>query len=61
MMIVEMEGEIDYLDRPDRWRGYDPVLFDYLANGLKGGGPRSLSVVEGSDLIPGFDRGDTYP
>ncbi|WP_405243205.1 hypothetical protein [Lentisalinibacter salinarum] len=42
-----------YLDQPDRWRHFDPDLYDQLCRLLRPGVSRSLQHVEDWGLIPG--------
>lgn len=42
--------KIQYLRNPDRWRAYDPQLFDHLAQALTNQ-PRSIRRIERSDLL----------
>lgn len=43
---------IAYLQRPDRWRTLDPVLFDHLG-ALVEGGQRHVSGLQHEGLLPG--------
>lgn len=42
-----------YLQEPDRWRDYDPELYDHLRQLLVPGTSRSVSHARSWDLIPG--------
>jgi hypothetical protein len=41
-----------YLKDPDKWRKYDPDLFDGLADLLRRARPPSVSLIERSGLLP---------
>jgi hypothetical protein len=43
---------IDYLDRPDRWRPFDPNLFDALAR-IISSGRREVRALEVANVLPG--------
>jgi len=45
-------GFRSHLQDPDRWRPYDPPLFDELANLLRPAQPRDVSLIEQSGLLP---------
>lgn len=42
---------VDYLRRPERFRGLDPVAFDAMARVVAG--ERSLAALEAAELLPG--------
>ena len=42
---------VDYLQQPDRWRAFDPELFDRIHDIVKAGN-RAVKALEGSELIP---------
>jgi hypothetical protein len=42
---------IDYLQRPDRWRHFDPDLFDVLAR-IVSSGQRDVGALEAADILP---------
>jgi len=44
--------KLQYLRRPDQYRGFDPALFDRLSQ-VVADGDRSISAVEDRDLFPG--------
>jgi hypothetical protein len=43
---------IDYLNRPERWRHFDPDLFDALAK-VVSSGQRDVQALEAANLLPG--------
>jgi len=43
---------ITYLDQPDRWRGLDPDLFDFLAGKVSRNARGQVTAVESAGLIP---------
>jgi len=45
-------GFIDYLEQPEKWCHFDPLLFLHLAQTVLHNGVRSVSVIENSDLLP---------
>jgi hypothetical protein len=45
-------GCVAYLDQPERWKRYDPQLFEVLAD-LVREGQRNLRAVEQSGILPG--------
>ena len=48
------DGEFrDYLESPDRWRRFDPELYDALRRLLVPGTPRSVGHAETWNLLPG--------
>ncbi len=56
-MLTENDGKTDgkfisYLKDPDRWRKYDPVLFDVLTLCIKNQVNRSVKYAEDNQLIP---------
>jgi hypothetical protein len=49
----------EYLSQPDRWRGYDPKLYDRLAEAVVSRGRRDVQCATETDLVPGacyYDR-----
>lgn len=44
-----------YLSAPERWREYNPYLFDFLAVCVRDSGTRDLSLVESRGLLPGAE------
>ena len=43
---------IGYLNRPEKWRHFDPDLFDILV-GVVSSGQRNVRALEASDILPG--------
>lgn len=43
---------VDYLDRPDKWRRFDPALFDILTGVVKSG-KRGVRALEDASVLPG--------
>jgi hypothetical protein len=43
---------IDYLNRPDQWRHFDPDLFDIL-RGIVSSGQRNVQALEAANVLPG--------
>jgi hypothetical protein len=43
---------IDYLKQPERWRHYDPKLFDALGE-IVSSGQRGVRVLEAANILPG--------
>lgn len=57
-MLTPSDGSSDgnklaYLDQPDRYRHFDPVLFDMLAHAASEPDRRRLQSIEDSGVIPG--------
>lgn len=57
-MLTPPDGRPDgqklaYLNQPDRYRAYDPALFDLLRNAAAEPNQRRLRSIEASDAIPG--------
>ena len=48
-------GKLDYLLKPDTWRGYDEELFDTIREAVVFNGERSVRVAKEKDIIPGAD------
>ena len=46
-------GKLDYLLKPDTWRGYDEELFDTIREAVVVRSERSVRVAKENDLIPG--------
>jgi hypothetical protein len=46
-------GKTAYLSRPERWRHFDPDLFDGLRTAIAPGSPRGVASAEAASLIPG--------
>ena len=45
-------GFTSYLERPDKWRQFDPLLFDHLEEIVLRRGLRNVSEIENSNLLP---------
>jgi hypothetical protein len=45
-------GFIDYLEQPEKWCHFDPLLFHHLAQTVLHNGVRNVSEIESSDLLP---------
>ena len=45
-------SKTDYLDRPDRWRRYDPKLFDALSSIVHQNGQRTVAALGELGLLP---------
>ncbi len=45
-------GFIDYLEQPEKWCHFDPLLFHHLAQTVLHSGVRNVSEIENSDLLP---------
>jgi len=52
-------GKLDYLLKPDTWRGYDEELFDTIREAVVVKGERSVRITKEKDLIPGADYYET--
>lgn len=57
-MLTPSDGSSDgnklgYLEQPDRYRHFDPVLFDILAHAASEPDRRRLHAIEASHVIPG--------
>jgi len=44
-------NRIKYLQQPDKWRGYDPTLYEYLRENVLRGGIRDVKLLETSDIL----------
>jgi len=42
----------DYLQKPEKWRKFDPTLFDQLREHFDNSSYRNISVIESSPLLP---------
>jgi len=56
-MKTENDGRTDgnfrsYLEKPDRYRRFDPDLFDTLTSGVKNAGERKISRAQSLHLLP---------
>jgi len=45
-------GKIDYLLKPNKWRKYDPELFDVLRDTVIMQEKRSVKIIENSGILP---------
>ncbi len=52
-------GKLDYLLKPDTWRGYDEELFDTIREAVVVRSERSVRVAKEEDIIPGADYYET--
>lgn len=43
---------LSYLDRSEKWRGFDPDLFDHLFRCVRMKGERDVRLVEGGSVLP---------
>src|ERR1019366_1141866 len=43
---------IGYLEQPEQWRRFDPLLFDALAE-IESSGQREVRALEGPNILPG--------
>jgi len=43
---------IRYLEQPDRWQSYDPMLYEYLRELVLEKGARNISHIEKDDILP---------
>jgi len=48
-------NKVGYLDDPNKWRGYDPPLFDVLKSAVHDQPPERLREIERSGIVPGSD------
>jgi len=46
-------GRVQYLDAPNHWRHYDETLFDFLQQSLHSAAPRTVDLIETSEVLPG--------
>lgn len=56
-MLTESDGRTDgqflsYLDQADRWRRFDPELFDYLSRQVRVNDERNVLSMEGASVLP---------
>jgi len=56
-MLTRDDGRTDgqttgYLDQPDRWEGFDPVLFNALRAALRQNPRRHVGLIEQTDVLP---------
>ena len=64
-MLTPDDGSTDgsltrYLNEVDRWRKYNPVLFDRLSNGVFAESSRSVLFLEASNLLPRAEFHSNY-
>jgi len=45
-------SRIKYLEKPELWQSYDPVVFDHLQKNVLAKGVRDVSVLEQGDVLP---------
>jgi len=45
-------SQIQYLNKPERWQDYDPVVFEYLREHVIAKGIRDVRTIEKSDVLP---------
>ncbi len=53
-------GKLDYLLKPDTWRGYDEELFDSLHEAVVVKRERRVRIAKGKDIIPGAIYYETF-
>jgi len=44
-------NRVKYLQQPDKWRGYDPALYDYLREYVFRRGIRDVKIIETPDIL----------
>jgi len=44
-------NRIKYLQQPDKWRGYDPILYEYLQENVLRRGIKDVKILETSDIL----------
>jgi len=44
-------NRVKYLQQPNKWRGYDPTLYDYLQEYVSRRGIRDVKILETSDIL----------
>ncbi len=64
-MLTEDDGKPDggkaaYLEDPEKWRGYDPDLFDHLKKTVLDQSIREIRIAREMDLIPGASHYGSY-
>lgn len=57
-MLTPDDGSADgkftaYLEKPNAWRSHDPELFDGIRALMNSEAPRSVGLIESTDLLPG--------
>jgi len=45
-------SRIKYLDKPEQWQNYDPVVFEHLRENVLKKGARDISIIEQGDILP---------
>lgn len=45
-------SRIRYLQQPDRWQSYDPILYEHLREHVLERGLRDVSAIEQADVLP---------
>jgi hypothetical protein len=46
-------SRIQYLNNPERWRSFEPAIFDFVRNQVIDKGIRSVDALSGSQVLPG--------
>jgi len=64
-MLTIDDGRTDrkftsYLDQPQRWRQYDPALFDSLRNSIVSGRNRNVALAKSLNLLAGAKFYDSF-
>ncbi len=44
-------NRVKYLQQPDKWRDYDPILYEYLKENVLRRGIRDVKILENSDIL----------
>jgi len=44
-------NRVKYLQQPDKWRSYDPILYEYLQENVLQRGIRDVKILENSDIL----------
>ena len=52
-------GKLDYLLKPNPWRGFDEELFDTIREAVVAEGERCVRIAKEKDIIPGADYYET--
>jgi len=47
-------NRVKYLEQPDKWRDYDPTLYEYLQKNVLRRGIRDVKILETSDILANF-------
>ena len=45
-------SRIRYLEKPDRWQNYDPIVYEHLKKHVLKKGLRDVSTIERGDILP---------